>query len=87
MYAKSRCRIRPLTRKTQTQKCLDSLQGKGFKECIVVGIDHGGTKRINEYNPYDHFQYGKGMGNEYLQFIAETLKPYRDWEQIGRAHV
>lgn len=59
-------------------ECLDSLQGKGVKECIVVGIDHGGSKRINEYNPYDHFQYGKGMGNEYLQFITETLKPYID---------
>ena len=59
-------------------ECLDSLQSKGMKECIVVGIDHAGAKRINEYNPYDHFQYGKGMGNEYLQFIAETLKPYID---------
>lgn len=59
-------------------ECLDSLQNKGLKECIVVGIDHGGNKRINEYNPYDHFQYGKGLGNEYLQFIAETLKPYID---------
>ena len=36
-------------------ECLDSLQRKGLKECIVVGIDHGGAKRINEYNPYDHF--------------------------------
>lgn len=59
-------------------ECLDSLQRKGLKECIVVGIDHGSTKRINEYNPYDHFQYGKGQGNEYLQFLAETLKPYID---------
>ncbi len=59
-------------------ECLDSLQSKGLKECIVVGIEHGGNKRINEYNPYDHFQYGKGLGNEYLQFIAETLKLYID---------
>lgn len=59
-------------------ECLDSLQTKLQKECIIIGIDNGLDKRMNEYNPYDHFQYGKGMGNEYVDFIALTLKPYID---------
>jgi len=59
-------------------ECLDSLQDQLQKECIVVGIDNGLDKRINEYNPYDHFQYGKGLGNEYVDFIALTLKLYID---------
>jgi predicted alpha/beta superfamily hydrolase len=46
--------------------------------CIVVGIDNGGSKRMNEYNPNDTEKYGKGEGKEYLAFIVETLKPYID---------
>lgn len=54
---------------------LDKLSGK--KECIVVGIDHGGDYRITEYDPYDS-KYGKGRGDDYLDFIVKTLKPYID---------
>src|SRR6185436_17362584 len=46
--------------------------------CIVVGIDNGGLKRMNEYNPHDTEQFGKGEGHQYLEFIAKTLKPYID---------
>jgi len=59
-------------------ECLDTLQNKLGKECIVVGIDNGGDKRMNEYNPYDHFQYGKGEGDFYVDFIATVLKPFID---------
>jgi metallo-beta-lactamase class B len=59
-------------------ECLDSLQQKTGKECIVVGIDHGGDKRLTEYNPYDHPQFGKGEGAAYAGFLAKTLKPYID---------
>lgn len=48
------------------------------KECIVVAIEHAGEKRINEYNPWDHPQYGKGEGKAYAEFLAKTLKPYID---------
>jgi enterochelin esterase-like enzyme len=54
---------------------LDKLSPK--KECIVVGIDHGGDQRITEYDPYDS-KYGKGRGDEYVDFMAKTLKPYID---------
>ncbi len=59
-------------------ECLDTLQQQLKKECIIVGIDNGGDKRINEYNPWDHAQYGKGEGKAYAEFLAKTLKPYID---------
>ncbi len=59
-------------------ECLDTLGPQLHKECIVVGIDNGGDKRITEYNPYDDAKYGKGEGKQYLEFIATTLKPYID---------
>jgi len=47
------------------------------KECIVVGVDHGGDYRITEYDPYDS-KYGKGRGVDYVDFLVKTLKPYID---------
>jgi len=47
-------------------------------KCIVVGIDNGAGKRINELSPYDMEKYGKGEGPAYCAFIVKTLKPYID---------
>src|SRR5436190_6174599 len=62
-------------------EALDTL-GLKTKECIVVGIDNGSDKRLNEYCPYDFSlqsgQKGKGEGDLYLQFLAKTLKPFVD---------
>jgi predicted alpha/beta superfamily hydrolase len=55
-------------------ECLDSMKLK----CIVVGIDHGGDKRLTEYNPFDNEKFGKGEGNEYVDFLVKRLKPYID---------
>jgi predicted alpha/beta superfamily hydrolase len=49
-----------------------------LKPCIVVGIDHGNNKRMNEYNPYDNKRFGKGEGDKYLDFLVENLKPFID---------
>ena len=54
---------------------LDKLPVKD--QCIIVGIDHGGEYRITEYDPYDS-KYGKGRGDDYVDFLAKTLKPYID---------
>lgn len=51
---------------------LDSLK----KELIIVGIDHGGNERLNDYSPYQNLKYGGGKGNKYLDFIVNTLRPY-----------
>ncbi len=48
------------------------------KEMIVVAVDHGGDKRINEYCPYDMEKYGKGEGDLYVNFLVKTLKPFID---------
>lgn len=64
---------------------LDSL-GTDEKNCIVVAIDNGGNKRLNEYCPYDFSLTGigafsksnKGEGNEYVDFLVKTLKPFID---------
>jgi len=48
------------------------------RQTIVVAIDHGGSKRLNEYNPYDNDKFGKGEGDEYVSFLVKTLKPYID---------
>ena len=56
------------------------------RTCIVVAIDNGGSKRLNEYCPYDFTLSGissasgtnKGEGNLYVDFLVKTLKPFID---------
>jgi predicted alpha/beta superfamily hydrolase len=57
---------------------LDEMLDSIHREVIVVAIDHGNEKRMNEYNPYDHDRFGKGEGKAYAAFLARTLKPYID---------
>lgn len=55
-------------------------------ESIVVAIDNGGNKRLNEYCPYDfslsgiasNYESNKGEGALYVEFLAKTLKPFID---------
>ena len=56
-------------------EALDSL-GKLDGESIVVAIDNGGDKRINEYAPFDMEKYGKAEGGQYLDFIVKNLMPH-----------
>ncbi len=46
-------------------------------QCIIVGVDHGGEHRMTEYNPYDS-KFGKAEGDQYVDFLVKTLKPYID---------
>lgn len=55
---------------------LDSLKA----ETIIVGIEHGGDKRIDELTPYTNEKYGGGQADIYLDFVVNTLKPYIDTE-------
>jgi alpha-glucosidase len=50
-------------------------KGIGF---IVIGIDNGGKKRLDEYSPWINAKYGGGEGGQYVSFIVKTLKPYID---------
>ncbi len=54
---------------------LDSL---ATKQAIIVAIEHGNEKRIDELTPFKNDKYGGGQGNLYLDFIIYTLKPHID---------
>ena len=45
-------------------------------QCIVVAIDHGGNRRLNEYNGYDNPRFGTGEGKMYVDFLVHTLRPF-----------
>ena len=53
---------------------LDSINA----QVIIIGIEHGGDKRIEELTPFQHEKYGGGKADLYLDFIVSTLKPYVD---------
>ena len=53
---------------------LDSLKAK----VIIIGIEHGNEKRIDELTPYKNEKYGGGNANAYLEFIVKTVKPHID---------
>ncbi|MFV8224548.1 alpha/beta hydrolase [Christiangramia aquimixticola] len=59
----------------QIDESLDSIQEP---KAIIVGIEHGGEKRIDELTPFPHENYGGGKGDAYVNFIVRTLKPYID---------
>ena len=60
------------------------LDSSKAKQCIVVAIDNGGSKRLNEYCPFDftlnpqQTKENKGEGLKYIEFLAKTLKPFID---------
>ena len=62
----------------QVDETLNSLFNAGDYGAIVVGIDNGGADRLNEYSPWVNTSYGGGQGTQYMQFVAETLKPFID---------
>lgn len=57
---------------------LNKLFDEKGMQLIVVGVDNGGAKRLDEYSPWVNQKYGGGEGEAYLQFLVKTLKPYVD---------
>ena len=53
---------------------LDSINA----QVIVIGIEHGGDKRIEELTPFKHVKHGGGNADNYLDFIVKTVKPKID---------
>lgn len=62
----------------QVDETLNRLFSEGDYGAIVIGIDNGGDDRIDEYTPWNNAKYGGGEGDLYMQFVAETLKPFVD---------
>ncbi|MEN8248247.1 MAG: alpha/beta hydrolase-fold protein [Bacteroidota bacterium] len=57
---------------------LNQLAKENDFKVIVVGIDHGGEKRMTELSPWMNLRFGKGEGKEYMEFIVKHVKPYVD---------
>ncbi|NVO30069.1 alpha/beta hydrolase-fold protein [Hymenobacter lapidiphilus] len=59
---------------------LSQLQAQGLDATgsIVVAVDNGGAERLNELSPWRNPQYGGGQGDQYVDFMVQTLKPYVD---------
>lgn len=62
----------------EVDETLNELASQGYQVPIVIGIDNGGGHRLDEYSAWVNSQYGGGEGQEYMEFIVETLKPYVD---------
>jgi len=64
----------------KVDESLNQLSAQGDYGCIVVGIDNGGQYRLDEYSPWVNTQYNAGgQGDEYVDFLVNTLKPYIDF--------
>jgi predicted alpha/beta superfamily hydrolase len=57
---------------------LDELARTTGFEAIVVGIDHGGERRIAEMLPWPIDRFPVVEGAAYIDFIARTVKPWID---------
>ena len=66
------------SREWEVDETLDKLYKKNGFGAIVIAIDNGGTKRLDEYAPWVNSAYGGGEGDAYVDFIVETLKPFVD---------
>jgi predicted alpha/beta superfamily hydrolase len=57
---------------------LNDLAATSPLELIVVGIDNGLGKRMNELSPWQNDEFGKAEGEQYVKFIVEQVKPFMD---------
>jgi predicted alpha/beta superfamily hydrolase len=57
---------------------LNELSQQQGLNIIVVGIDNGGEKRMNEYSPWENNRFGAAEGEQYMDFVVEVVKPYID---------
>jgi predicted alpha/beta superfamily hydrolase len=45
---------------------------------IVVGVDNGGDKRMNELSPWANEEFGEAEGRQYMEFVINEVKVYID---------
>ena len=48
------------------------------RRAIIVGIPNMGVERVREYSPFVDERNGGGLGDAYVRFLLETLKPAID---------
>jgi len=72
----------------QVDETMQALSAEGL-EAIVVGIPNMGRRRVAEYTPFRALHHRTGLGEAYMAFLAETVKPLvdRDFRTLpGRKH-
>lgn len=57
---------------------LNELFDKQAFGLIVVGIDNGGGRRMNELSPWPNEEFGEAEGRQYLGFLIDEVKPFID---------
>lgn len=73
----------------QIDEAIGKMMDEGYSGTIVVGIDNGGSERLNEYSPNwpldpeseasaTNAGLNNAAGEKYAAFVVETLKPYID---------
>lgn len=62
------------------QEAADAAIGeRTARPMIIVGIDHAGTRRVDEYTPVKDAKHkGGGLAADYARFVIEELKPAID---------
>ncbi len=56
---------------------MQTLSEEGL-EAIIVGLPNMEHERIHEYGPFDNQRFGAGRGDQYGEFILNTVKPLID---------
>jgi predicted alpha/beta superfamily hydrolase len=59
-------------------EAMEELAQKQGLEAIIVGIPNTGQMRAAEYSPFPDSQMGGGLGDQYVAFVAHTVKPLID---------
>ena len=57
---------------------VDEYLDQSHSDLIIVGIEHGNRKRLEELTPFPNHQYGGGKADAMIDFIIKTLKPRID---------
>jgi predicted alpha/beta superfamily hydrolase len=58
-------------------RAADALAAQGHP-LIAVGIPNAGARRIDEYTPFRDARLGGGRADDYVDFIADVIKPRVD---------
>jgi predicted alpha/beta superfamily hydrolase len=64
---------------------MDALARDAGFAAIVVGIDHGGSLRVNELTPYWNLQLAPTKGAAFVRDLVESIKPFIDANYRTRA--
>lgn len=71
----------------RVDEALNELSASLGFNLIVVAIDNGADKRLNELSPWTNEKYGEAEGKAYLDFIVDVVKPYIDTHYRTKADV